>query len=173
MPITINMGTHILSQQIMDAGCGSGRDSKYFIEKGHKVLSVDASKTMCKLAENYIGNKVLRIRLEDLIFDNVFDGIWSCASLLHVSREKIKSVMENLYESLRIGGILYASFKYGSGEMFRDGRLFVFYDEKTLEELFKKHTSFQIVKMFKTEDVRHNHQNEYWINVIARKRIEK
>lgn len=43
---------------ILDFGCGSGRDSKYFLEKGYKVKAIDGSIEMCKLASKYINQKV-------------------------------------------------------------------------------------------------------------------
>ena len=69
---------------ILDLGCGSGRDSLIFYELGYDVTAMDASEEMCKLAEIHTGLEVLHMTFEEMDFDSVFDGIWACASLLHV-----------------------------------------------------------------------------------------
>ena len=50
---------------ILDFGCGSGRDSKYFIENGYKVRAIDGSIEMCKLASNYINQEVVCMKFEN------------------------------------------------------------------------------------------------------------
>lgn len=73
--------------RILDLGCGSGRDSRYFIEQGFQVTAADGSEALCRLASRYIGQEVLCMDFRDLAFKNCFDGVWACASLLHVPRE--------------------------------------------------------------------------------------
>ena len=72
---------------ILDLGCGSGRDSLSFYELGYDVTPLDASEEMCKLAEIHTGLEVLQMTFEQMDFDNVFDGIWACASLLHTPKK--------------------------------------------------------------------------------------
>ena len=74
-------GTHIL-----DCGCGSGRDSKHFLENGFKVTAIDGSEELCKKASELTGLEVKHMYFQDLNFDNDFDGVWACASLLHVEK---------------------------------------------------------------------------------------
>ena len=71
--------------KILDLGCGSGRDSKYFLSKGYDVVSVDGSIEICRLAEKYIGKYVRNIFFDELDYVNEFDAVWASASLLHVA----------------------------------------------------------------------------------------
>ena len=102
-----------IEAHILDLGCGSGRDSKAFLEAGYQVTALDGSAACCKLAEAYIGQPVLCQTFDQLDFDQVFDGVWACASLLHLPYVELPGVFEKIARALRPGGYFYASFKYG------------------------------------------------------------
>ena len=107
---------------ILDAGCGSGRDSLCFIKKGYDVTMLDASAGMCRCAEALTGRRALCMKFDEIEFADRFDGIWACASLLHVSEKELESVLTKFYRALRAGGVLYASWKYGETDR-QDGEL--------------------------------------------------
>lgn len=109
---------------ILDAGCGSGRDSKAFMESGYRVVAIDGSKEMCRQASAYLGQEVQCRRFEEIDEKEVYDGIWACASLLHVPHELLPKVIARLIVALVDGGVLYASFKYGEEEREAGGRYF-------------------------------------------------
>lgn len=155
--------------KILEVGCGSGRDSKRFIEDGYQVEAIDASEEICKFASKYIGQQVKCQRVEEITYECQFDGIWACASLLHVGKEEIPAIIEKLYRALKKNGILYASFKLGSGERFADGRFFNDYMEKEIMEIFSGQKGFEIKEFFVTEDVKKERKDKMWINVIIRK----
>lgn len=155
-------GAHIL-----DAGCGSGRDSKVFLKLGFQITALDASPKMCAEAEKLLGQKVLCLPFEEIAFQKEFDGIWACASLVHVTKSEIDDVLFRMKKALKERGILYASFKYGTSERMVEGRLFNDYDEELLRSLLEKQ-GFTICELFITEDVRKERAGEKWINVIAR-----
>lgn len=155
--------------KVLDVGCGSGRDSKQFIEDGYWIEAMDASEEICKYASKYIGQQVKCQRIEEITYENEFDGIWACASLLHVAKEEMPAVIEKLYRALKKNGILYASFKLGRGERFADGRFFNDYTEKEITEIFFEQKGFEIKECFVTEDVRKERKDEMWINIIAKK----
>ncbi len=157
-------GAHIL-----DAGCGSGRDSKAFTDSGFTVTAMDASGEMCARAEKLLGQKVLQLTFEEMNFRGEFDGIWACASLLHVEKKEIRSAMKNIINALKPDGILYASFKYGTGERTARGRLFNDYDENSLRTLLTA-SGFEVLDIFITGDVRETRQEEKWVNALARSR---
>ena len=114
--------------RILDLGCGSGRDSKYFLERGYDVIAVDGSSEMCRVASEYLGIPVQQKLFSQIEYREEFDGIWACASLLHVPKVQIRDVMEKVSRALKEQGVLYASFKYGDDEKTVDGRLFSLYN---------------------------------------------
>ena len=149
---------------ILDLGCGSGRDSKHFIEKGFRVVPVDGSPAMCKFAESYLGTPVRCIQFSELDYKNAFDGIWACASLLHVPKKNLDAVMRRVVRALTPYGVLYASFKYGEGENDVDGRHFSYYNEYDLDTL----TDLKLIEYWVSDDVRLDHANEKWLNTLWR-----
>ena len=156
--------------KILDAGCGSGRDTLYFIKKGYNVVAFDYSEPLVQLACEYTGKEILLMSFDDIDFNEDFDGIWACASLIHISKKRINDIMILLNRSLKQNGIIYASFKYGDGEGLRKGRFFNDYNEKTLNSLIKDLPSLKIIKDWKTEDIRKDRKSEYWLNLLIQKR---
>lgn len=153
---------------ILDAGCGSGRDAKAFLDAGYQVTALDASRKICEEAKKLIGQDVYCVRFEELQFQQEFDGIWACASLLHVSFEEINGVLKRLWDALKVDGVLYASFKYGEGIRTDKDRLFFNYEETTLNDLMINN-GFLVEDIFLTRDVRKDREGEQWINILARK----
>ena len=153
---------------ILDAGCGSGRDSVAFKQIGYHVTAMDASLEICKEAEKVLGQKVLCKIFEEVNDENVYDGIWACASLLHVPKVRMKEVLYRLKRALKDDGILYASFKYGDDEKIVNGRLFSNYDEQSLRVLMSEN-GFEVLELFVTQDVREDRNEEKWVNVVGMK----
>ena len=160
----LKANTHIL-----DLGCGSGRDSLYFLSKGYVVTSVDYSKEMVKKTTTLIGQEAIYLNMVNMNFQNEFHGIWACASILHIPKETIPKVLMNCYNALKKEGILYMSFKYGEGEVQRNGRHFSNFTEKSFRELLNKINLFKVEKYWITGDVRENRSDEKWLNVILKK----
>lgn len=158
---------------VLDLGCGSGRDSFYLMEKGLDVTALDGSMQLCELAEIHIGQDVLNMRYEEIDFDNVFDGIWACASLIHIKAEDIDDILNKVIRSLKTNGILYMSFQYGDFSGFRNQRYFKDYNTRTLKELISKHEELEILDIWKTDDVRVEREDDNWINIIVKKTYNK
>jgi SAM-dependent methyltransferase len=154
---------------ILDLGCGSGRDSLSFYELGYDVTPLDASEEMCKLAEIHTGLEVLQMTFEQIDFDNVFDGIWACASLLHTPKKELSDILTKIARALNDKGILYMSFKLGDFEGFRGKRYFCDLTADSMTELLRDNGRFEIVKLWETEDVRSGHSDVKWLNVLVRK----
>lgn len=157
-----------LGGKILDLGCGSGRDSKHFIEMGYEITAIDGSKELCELASEYIGGEVLYMDFSEMDYDEQFDGVWACASLLHVDRKSIEGILKKVHRSIKSSGVMYASFKEGTKEREHNGRFFNDYTKETLAPLLES-CGFIVEKMFITGDVRENRVSEKWVNVIARK----
>ena len=153
---------------ILDFGCGSGRDTKYFLEHGYQVEAIDGSEELCKIARAYTGIPVRQMYFQDLDVREQYDGIWACSSLLHLSYGELDEVLYRIEKALKPQGILYMSFKYGVFEGERNGRYFLDFTEEKLEQLLKKHTSLQQLRNFLTEDVRPDRE-ERWLNLFLKK----
>ena len=154
------------AQKIMDLGFGSGRDSLYFKSKGYEVLSIDPTLEFCEYGKR-IGLNVECKKAEEIDYINVFDGIWACASLLHVDSNNLKDVFKRCFRSLTKDGVMYCSFKYGTFEGIRNERHFVDVNEETIKEYIEK-TGFKIVETLITYDVRPNREDK-WLNVVLTK----
>ncbi|EOG1781943.1 class I SAM-dependent methyltransferase [Vibrio parahaemolyticus] len=153
---------------ILDAGCGSGRDSKAFIDMGYSVEAIDASEAMVEYASAYSGVDVQHQTFQQVDTINKYDAIWSCASLLHVPLVKLPEVITKLSRSLKSNGVWYLSFKYGNTERTKDGRTFTDLDEVNLEALLSHQRDIEIVETWVTEDARPD-RAEKWLNAIVRK----
>ena len=176
---------------ILDAGCGSGRDSLFFMKKGYAVTMLDASAGMCKCAEKLTGQKALHIQFDEINFEKQFDGIWACASLLHVPEKNLETVFVKFWHALKDNGILYASWKYGEEERYDGER---FYCDMTGEKLknvlartkTKKRLQnanlfrethdcegdanlFECLDCWVAEDVLPLGREQKWLNVVLRK----
>ena len=162
------LGYLLPGQKILDAGCGSGRDILAFQEAGYDVDAFDASAELCRIASQRTGIAVRQQRFEELTGQELYDGIWACASLLHVSRDELPDVLQRLYRLLKPCGVIYASFKYGDEERFRGERYFCDLTEEVAEELFYR-AGFTVIDVFVTRDVREGREDEKWVNVIAKK----
>ena len=158
--------------KILDAGCGSGRDSLAFLEAGYAVDAFDAAEEICRLASKNLGFTVNCLRFEEIIGGPEYDGIWACASLLHVNKNDLPDVMRRLKGLLKPDGIIYASFKEGTTERIKDGRFFHDMTEKDCQDLFQE-AGLTVLEIFRSQDVREGRQSEAWVNIIGKKQSVK
>lgn len=155
--------------EILDFGCGSGRDTKYFLSKGHHVTAIDGSEELCRLASEYTGIMVKHMLFQELDEEDVYDGIWACSSILHLPYDELKPVLCKMSQALKQNGIVYTSFKYGTFEGERDGRYFTDMTEEKFEKLLEEVTVFHIEEQWISSDVRPDRGDEKWLNLILRK----
>lgn len=160
----LETGAHIL-----DFGCGSGRDTKYFLEQGYRVDAIDGSAELCKLASEFTGIEVKHMYFQELSEEVKYDGIWACSSILHLNLSALEDVMKKMTIAVKSNGIIYTSFKYGifSGE--RNGRYFTDMTEGTFSKLLQKIPELEIEEQWITSDVRPGRGEEQWLNLILRK----
>jgi len=151
--------------RVLDAGCGSGRDSKYFKEKGYDVEAFDVCEELTLLATDFSGITVDVKRFEELDVDSYYDGIWCCASLLHVPYARMVDVFTRLRNACKDRGIIYMSFKYGQNERVQGGRHFTDLDEFRLMKIVENTSGLIIRKVWNTSDQRED-RKELWINTI-------
>lgn len=153
---------------ILDLGCGAGRDSAAFLSLGYEVTAVDGSQAMCKSTADLTGLAVRCMLFDELDYTDAFDGIWACASLLHVKKCNLVSVLGKIRAALRPDGTFYASFKEGTGESFDNGRFFAYYSAEELESRFGE-ARLRTVDIWQTVRPRMSGDVQ-WINLIAKHR---
>lgn len=154
---------------ILDLGCGSGRDSKVFLDLGYKVVSVDGSVKMCEATTALTGIPAICSSFQDYEPETEFNGIWACASLLHLKPEEIKIVVRNLTKALKPDGCFYMSFKYGKFQGLRNDRYFTDLTEENLEKLLDDVDGIALDSFKITSDVRPGRENEKWLNAFYRR----
>ncbi|MBR4164312.1 MAG: methyltransferase domain-containing protein [Solobacterium sp.] len=154
---------------VLDFGCGSGRDSKYFLQKGYLVEAMDGSEEMVRIATEVAGIPVKHMLFQELDEENKYDGIFACASILHVKKEELADVLQRMKKAVKDQGIIYVSFKYGDFEGYRNGRYFTDMTEESFRALLEQVSGLSIVEERITSDARPGRENEKWLNVILRK----
>ena len=122
---------------ILDFGCGSGRDTKYFLKRKYNVTAIDGSEEICKEA-----------------------------SILHLSKNDLFLVFHKMNKALKENGIIYTSFKYGEFEGERNGRYFTDFTEDSLKEFILQIPQLQIKEIWTTGDVREGRGDERWLNIL-------
>ncbi|MEA3643473.1 MAG: class I SAM-dependent methyltransferase [Lamprobacter sp.] len=153
---------------ILDAGCGSGRDARAFRERGYAVTAIEPSPPLARLAEMHAGLPVEVKRFQAIDWCERFDGIWACASLLHVPLAELPAVLQRLTRALRPAGVLYVSFKDGAGERDSDGRHFTDLNETALAELLDGVPELMLMELWTTADRRSWREAEQWLNALLR-----
>ena len=158
-----------LGSRILDFGCGSGRDTKYFLEKGYQVEATDGSSELCKLASAFTGIEVKKMLFQELNASGKYEGIWACSSILHLPKKELLPVIQKMCDALKNNGVIYTSFKYGDFEGERNGRYFTDFTEDTFDKFIKVIPELTIEEEWITSDVRPGRGEERWLNLILRK----
>ncbi len=163
---------NLKGQKILDIGCGPGRDAKYFSEHDLEVTGIDLTSNFVKMASQNVPNaKFIQMDMRNLDFpENTFDGIWACASFLHIPKEDAKNTLLGFKKILKPAGLIYISVKAGTEEKFVQkeeykGRtkFFAFYTEDELKNLIES-CNFKILKVIIDKK-----KDNIWINVFVTK----
>lgn len=155
---------------ILDFGCGAGRDTKYFLSRGYQVDAVDGSEQLCRIASEYTGIKVRQMLFQELDEKEKYDGIWACASILHLPKKQLREVLKNMYAALKSKGWIYISFKYGEFEGERNGRYFTDFTTYTFKDFIHDMHGLKIEEQWITGDVRPGRGEEKWLNLLLQKK---
>ena len=153
---------------ILDLGCGSGRDTLAFKNKGHQVEAIDYSAELVRKATELTGIKVRHQSFYELNDVAKYDGIWACASLLHCERDRLAEVMGRILKALKPNGVCYMSFKYGNTDREKDGRSFTDLNEQQAHDLLKQIDQALLLQQWITVDKRPD-RTEEWLNILIRK----
>lgn len=157
-------GAHIL-----DAGCGSGRDTKAFAERGFRVTAFDATPEMAELATQFSGQPVRVLRFQEMDYVDEFDGIWACASLLHVPMAELPGVFARFIVALKPGGLWSMSFKFGKGERQRGVRMFTDFNEASLRTFLENFPALHVREVWENGDSRADMGRERWVSAVVQK----
>ena len=162
---------HLLNEgaAILDFGCGSGRDTKYFLDKGCRVTATDGSAELCRQASVFTGIEVQEMLFQELDDIDTYDGIWACSSILHLPKNELLLVIRKMSDALKNTGVIYTSFKYGDFEGVRNGRYFTDFNEDSFKEFIAGIPELTIEDYWITGDVRPGRGDERWLNLILRK----
>ena len=136
--------------KILDFGCGAGRDTK----------------ALCKIASLYTGIAVRQMFFQQLDAVAKYDGIWACASILHLPYDELVPVMKKMSVALKSAGIIYTSFKYGTFSGERNSRYFSDFTEQTFSEFLLNIPELKCDEYWISKDVRPNRSEEKWMNLI-------
>lgn len=151
---------------ILDAGCGSGRDTRAFKQLGYDVSAFDGSIEMVRATSRLAGIAARQMMFEDFEWDRRFDGIWACASLIHISRASLPSVLNRLAGTLLPHGVIYASFKLGTEERIEGDRFFSDMDEVGLEQILDETKALSLIEAWHSVDRRADHSHVKWLNCM-------
>lgn len=156
---------------IIDFGCGSGRDSKYFLDNGYKVKAIDGSIEMCKLASKYINQEVKCMKFEELNDIEIYDGIWANSSILHVEKENLIDILIKMINALKVNGIIYASFKLGTGYEIKEGKYYNYLTKNEIIKILNKmEKKVKLIDYFETyPSTKRISKNTVWANFIIKK----
>ena len=158
-----------LGGRVLDAGCGSGRDALEFHRQGFQVIALEASAALAALAHAHTGLPIVVMTFDEIAWREAFDGVWACASLLHVPRADLPAAVGRLRDALVPGGVLWMSFKYGTQERAVAGRTFTDLDEDLAEGLLVVAGGLELIGMHVSGDVRDDHAGECWLSVLCRR----
>lgn len=154
---------------ILDAGCGSGRDTKAFAARGYRVAAFDASAELARRAAEHTRQRVAVRHFAEITEEACYDGIWACASLLHLPEVNLPETVAHLWRALKSGGVFYVSFKLGDGERTHDGRHFTDATDVRLRSWVGSLSDVEAIETWITPDQRPG-RNEQWLNALVRRK---
>lgn len=165
--------------KILDAGCGSGRDANHFASQGFTVTGIDLSDNLLSYAKEHADPKAtfFKMDLRAINLNSSFDGIWACASLLHLKRDECITVLRNFQHMLMPGGILFLLMKEGTGEQLvtsgtieGDTRFFTYYMSDDLRQMLEG-AGFKMIDQYTWDQKDRNDErpHEVWISSFMKK----
>ena len=156
--------------RILDFGCGSGRDSFNFKKMGFKVDAIDGSEELCKLAREKVGIDAKCMNFLDFEAHEEYDGIWACASLLHLKKPELIDVMKRLREGLVNDGYLYTSLKNGTGEEITpEGRYYLYLPKEEFLDL-SSDAGLQLVDYSASKSTCNPNETRFWNSYMLKRK---
>lgn len=155
---------------ILDAGCGPGRDAAEFARRGYQVTACDGSARMVELTRRRTGVHAIQARFQDFQFHRQFDGIWACASLLHVPLPELDDALARLRNAMKVGGAGFVSFKRGEGERIEEGRRFIDFTPESLSARLRGISGLAVIRTWVSRDEQ-GRIHVQWVNALVRAEV--
>lgn len=160
------------SLDILDFGCGPGRDVKYFKTLGHRPTGLDGSEEFCKIARHYTNCPILQQTFLNLeLPEEGFDGIFANASLFHIPSQELPRVLNELHDALRPNGILFSSNPRGNGEGWQ-GERYGHYIELDISQSYLEAAGFEILHHYYRPSGRPRHEQP-WLAIVSQRDATK
>ena len=153
---------------ILDVGSGSGRDACYFQKKGYQVTALEPSKNLCREIRKVFPGEIVCSDIQSYHPTQRFDGIWACASFLHLQEKEVLRFFEKINSYLNDNGVVYLSGKNGiSTGKAKDGRYFLEFTEQLVEKILAINRQLKLTELWYTEDAG-GRKGFRWLNVILK-----
>jgi hypothetical protein len=123
---------------------------------------------MVQATTKLTGHQAVLMRFDEMTYNEEFDGVWACASLLHVRQQNLTEILRRIMRAIKIGGLFYCSFKYGVAERLEAGRFFNDQDEASFKATVSNLRDVELLSLWITNDVRPD-RNQQWLNAIVRR----
>lgn len=156
--------------KILDVGSGSGRDACYFQNQGYQVTALEPSKNLGREIRKVFSGEIVCLDIQSYQPMEWYDGIWACASLIHLQEEEVLCFFRKIDMYLNDNGIVYASGKSGisTGEV-ADGRFFLEFTEQLVEKILTVNKQLKLEQLWYTEDIS-GRRGFRWLNMVLRLR---
>ena len=155
--------------EILELGCGAGRDAREMMSRGYEVDMTDGSAEMCRIASEYTGHTARQMLFSELEEKERYDGIWACSSLLHVPKAEIGDILDRCRDALTPGGVMFMCFKLGDFEGERSGRHYSDWELDEVQSLISGMDGMEEADIFVTEDSFAGRDTLRWLNIFTRK----
>jgi SAM-dependent methyltransferase len=158
-----------LKLNLLELGCGPGRDVLYFKKLGHEVEGLDGSIEFCKMARSYTGCTIHQQNFLELnLPSGKYHGIFANASLFHVPRQEMVRVLKDLYRALKLEGILFTSNPKGDVEGWMGNRYGTYMELAYFEGRLQK-AGFRIIHhYFRPKDL--PPEEQHWLAIVSQKK---
>ena len=154
------------SLDILDFGCGPGRDLATFKSLGHKPVGLDGSSEFCQMAQDFSACQTLNQSFLSLdLKAQTFDGIFANASVFHIPSQKLSGVLSTLHNSLRPGGILFTSNPRGNSEGW-NGVRYGHYMEFEQSQFYLEQAGFSILDHYYRPEGKPRHEQP-WLAIVC------